>query len=164
MSTPALIPHLTPCVAPADQDALDVFLVDVDGTVALCGDRDPYDETTVLDALPNTSVIVTVQALIRIGYEPIFMSGRTEACRRDTERWLLQYVFRLPMVTPKMYSRLYMRAVGDIRPDCVIKLDMFNEHIRDRYNVLLAIDDRNQVVRLWRSLGITCLQVADGDF
>ena len=24
--------------------------------------------------------------------------------------------------------------------------------------------DRDQVVRLWRDMGLTCLQVADGDF
>ena len=32
------------------------------------------------------------------------------------------------------------------------------------YNVKFVLDDRNRVVEMWRSLGLTCLQVADGDF
>ena len=57
-----------------------------------------------------------------------------------------------------------MRAVGDSRPDPVIKLELFNEHVHDRYDVRVVRDDRNSVVDLWRSMGLTCLQVAPGDF
>jgi len=31
-------------------------------------------------------------------------------------------------------------------------------------NVLCALDDRQQVVDMWRERGIRCLQVAKGDF
>ena len=27
-----------------------------------------------------------------------------------------------------------------------------------------VLDDRNQVVKMWRENGLTCLQVAEGDF
>ena len=57
-----------------------------------------------------------------------------------------------------------MRKNGDYRPDWEAKLELFNEHVRDRYNILAAFDDRNQVVKLWRQLGITTFQVADGNF
>ncbi|WP_216080453.1 hypothetical protein, partial [Shigella flexneri] len=59
---------------------------------------------------------------------------------------------------------LSMRKDGDVREDSIVKLEMFNEHIRDKYYVDFVLDDRNQVVELWRSLGLTCLQVADGCF
>lgn len=57
-----------------------------------------------------------------------------------------------------------MRKSGDMRKDSIVKREMFDEHIRGRYNVNFVLDDRNQVVELWRSMGLTCLQVADGDF
>jgi hypothetical protein len=57
-----------------------------------------------------------------------------------------------------------MRETGDRRKDSIIKKEIFDRHIRDVYNIEFVLDDRNQVVELWRSLGLTCLQVADGDF
>ena len=34
-------------------------------------------------------------------------------------------------------------------------------HIDD---VFLVVDDRQKVVNMWRDLGLTCVQVAPGDF
>ena len=36
--------------------------------------------------------------------------------------------------------------------------------IRDRWRVVGVFDDRQQVVRMWRALGLTVFQVAEGDF
>lgn len=30
--------------------------------------------------------------------------------------------------------------------------------------ILCVLDDRNKVVKMWRELGLTCLQMAEGDF
>jgi hypothetical protein len=60
--------------------------------------------------------------------------------------------------------RLVMRKHEDNRPDNVVKLEIFNQLYRDEFNVKLVLDDRDQVVRMWRSLGLTCLQVAEGNF
>ena len=51
-------------------------------------------------------------------------------------------------------------------PDKDIKQDMFNEILKtvDKSNILFAVDDRQRVVDMWRSNGITCLQVAEGNF
>jgi len=90
------------------------------------------------------------------GLKIIFMSGRSAVCRTETERWLAGEGF--------WDFELFMRPEGDNRKDSEIKLELFNAHVRDKYNVQLVLDDRNQVVQLWRNLGLTCLQVADGDF
>jgi predicted kinase len=140
------------------------FLVDLDGTLALMNGRGPYDESCVIDDLPNTPVIETVRALIELGWDPIFMSGRTDGCRDDTEVWLLKHVFGSEMMTPRLYAPLLMRAAGDTRPDSVVKLELFNAYVRNQYNVRLVLDDRDSVVAMWRSLGLTCLQVAPGAF
>ena len=48
-------------------------------------------------------------------------------------------------------------------PDDVLKKDMLDKHV-DINDVFLVVDDRDRVVKLWRSLGLTTFQVADGDF
>lgn len=131
-------------------------MADLDGTLALLGNRSPYDESMVRTDHPNTPVIDTLDALVGAGHRPVYMSGRTEGCRIDTEWWLTEYAGDC--------APLFMRAVGDTRPDHVVKLELFDTHVREQYDVRVVLDDRNQVVKLWRSLGLTCLQVADGNF
>jgi hypothetical protein len=155
----ALMPK--PYVAP--EDAPWCVLADLDGTLALMGDRSPYDESGVGNDTPNRDVVYVLRALIETGLDVVFMSGRTEGCRASTEEWLQRNVLIYDMF--RLGSAiLLMRPVGDNRPDHVVKLELFDKHVRDHYDVRVVLDDRNQVVRLWRSLGLTCLQVADGDF
>lgn len=138
-------------------DAPHAVMVDIDGTVALHAGRDVYDETRVSEDLPNRPVILAVRAMHAAGYQVVFMSGRSEACRNDTADWLDQHVAIGP--TP-----LFMRAAGDSRKDAVIKLELFDAHVRDVYRIVLVWDDRKQVVDMWRSLGLTVAQVAEGNF
>jgi len=136
------------------------FLVDVDGTVALRGDRSPYDETRVGEDAPNRPVIVVVQALIRHGLNPLYVSGRSMGCAQATSAWLMHHIG-----TPNGEEmRIFMRDVGDKRPDHVVKAELFDKRIAPYYNVVISLDDRDQVVRMWRTKGLTCLQVAEGAF
>ena len=48
-------------------------------------------------------------------------------------------------------------------PDEILKKDMLDNHV-DIDDVFLVVDDRNKVVDMWRSLGLTVFQVAPGDF
>lgn len=138
-------------------DVPKAILVDIDGTVALKGDRDIYDESRVLRDLPNVPIVTLVQAMSAAGYEIIFMSGRTNGCRQHTMEWLREHV-GVPF-------QLHMRSIGDRRRDAVVKKELFDKHVRYHYNVLLVLDDRDQVVKLWRNtLGMTCSQVGEGNF
>lgn len=140
-------------------DAPEVLLVDVDGTAALrdLDGRSPYDETRVGEDLPNEAVLRIVRALVAVtGCKVIFLSGRSEGCREATEAWLARH-YRL------RYEALLMRPAGDPRHDWQVKYELF-EQIRYAYRVIAAFDDRNQVVRMWRAIGVLVLQVADGDF
>lgn len=132
-------------------------LVDVDGTLALAQGRSPYDESTVSEDLPNTAIIAVVQALHRDGHHIIVLSGRTESARADTLAWLERHL-------PVPIDALYLRAVGDRRKDVVVKHEIYRRRIKNHYRLLCVLEDRNQVVDLWRSLDLTCLQVAPGDF
>jgi hypothetical protein len=57
-----------------------------------------------------------------------------------------------------------MRKTGDHRPDYIVKNEIFDQRIRDNFNVLGAFDDRDQVVDMYRKMGITVFQVAPGNF
>ena len=132
-------------------------LVDIDGTVALMGNRSPYDDTRVHEDRPNAPVIAAVRAMAAAGHTVVFCSGRTDTCRDATEKWLAEHV-GVP------YAALHMRVAGDSRKDSVVKAEIFDRHIRDHYNVIAVFDDRNQVVEMWRARGLTVLQVAEGNF
>lgn len=134
------------------------YICDIDGTVAINdGHRGHYEYESVADDLPNTPVINTVQKLMSEA-EIIFVSGREDNCRTATEEWLKDNLgfFHAP--------QLHMRKTHDYRPDYVIKGELFDAHIRDHYDVLGVFDDRDQVVKMWRSIGLTVFQVADGNF
>jgi hypothetical protein len=133
-------------------------LVDIDGTLAHRGDRSPYDWSRVGEDQPNPAVIELVQTIAAAGqHRIILMSGRDEVCRQQTEMWLDA------QAVP--YEALYMRPHKDNRKDSIVKADLYRRHIEGRYDVAWVVDDRDQVVRMWREeLGLTCLQVAEGNF
>jgi predicted kinase len=132
-------------------------LVDIDGTVALMGARSPYDETCVDRDQPNTPVIDVACAMRASGHRLVFLSGRTEGCRDATTTWLRRHV-------GGEFDGPFMRAAGDKRKDSIVKAELFDRHIRDTYDVTCVLDDRKQVVDAWRAMGLTVLQVAEGDF
>lgn len=132
-------------------------LVDVDGTVALMGDRGPFDWSRVGVDTPNGPVISVVRALYAAGHRIVVMSGRSDECRTDTETWLSEHL-GVPCSGP------FMRAAGDFRKDAVVKRELFDTHVRDTYDVVCVLDDRDQVVEAWRAMGLTVFQVAEGNF
>ncbi|SDY67217.1 Predicted kinase [Micromonospora pattaloongensis] len=138
-------------------EAPEVVLVDIDGTVALMRNRSPYDMTRVGEDAPNHAVIAAVRAMHGAGYGVVFCSGRDDTARAATQRWLAEHV-GVP------YLELHMRAAGDSRKDSIVKKEIFEREVRDRYHVIGVFDDRMQVVRMWRELGLTVFQVAEGDF
>lgn len=139
------------------------IIVDLDGTLCLRGDRHPHDETRVGHDTVNVPVLTAVQGFHIIGHLILFTSGRHEGCRADTEMWLLRHLMH-PSGQHIPYEKLLMRADGDNRNDALVKFEMYQEHIFDKYTVTAVLDDRNRVVDMWRGLGLTCMQVAPGDF
>jgi hypothetical protein len=97
-----------------------------------------------------------VQALYASGYKVILVSGRSigHGCGLKTEDWLLEH--HVP------YDWLFMRADGDHRPDHQIKEEIL-QHLPIG-SIRYVLDDRDQVVAMWRKHGLRCLQVAPGGF
>lgn len=135
-------------------------LVDIDGTVAAMGNRSPFDWHKVGVDTPKWPIINLVKALRASGYAIVFFSGRDSVCREETIAWLNQY-----FDWQESEYELFMRSERDNRKDAIIKQELFEKHIVGRYYVELVVDDRQQVVDMWRrTLGLTCVQVDYGDF
>lgn len=143
-------PYCPPPEAPS------AVMVDIDGTLALHNGRSPYDLTRCGEDLPNAAVIEAVQAAAADEMVIIYCSGREDVAREVTGDWLARHV--------GVPGPLYMRAADDKRKDSIVKRELFDAHIRDQFDVRYVLDDRQQVVDMWRALGLTVFQVAEGDF
>ncbi len=133
------------------------IIVDLDGTLADSSHRDPLnstDEEILADKIIQ-HVSDLVISSVRTGKQVIFLSarGNREGERAATERWLPFYGD--PILGKKPI--LLTREVGDNRDDRVVKLELYEKHIRGKYNVRLVLDDRPKVVRLWHDLGLPVL-------
>ena len=133
------------------------ILVDLDGTAALMNGRGPHDYHRVSEDLPNQAVKTLVWVWMSRGYDVVYLSGRPDSCRDDTVAWLTQNFY-------VRGAALHMRRTGDHRPDFMVKRELFDKHVRNQYNVVFALDDRDQVVRMWRDLGLSVFQVNEGNF
>lgn len=142
-----------------DTSLPDAVLVDIDGTVALHeGVRGPYDTSRYHLDKPNIPIIDMVRhEAYDLGNLIVFGSGRNEKFREVTMEWLYQEV-KVPI------AGCFMRPLDDSRNDAIVKLEMFDKNIRGKFNIKRAYDDRNRVVAAYRSIGLTVLQVADGNF
>lgn len=133
------------------------ILCDLDGTLAILHDRSPFDAKRCETDLLNIPVAEIVKMYHEKGVKIILMSGREDNARSQTMNWLSYN--SIP------YNALYMRKMGDMRKDSVVKKELYEAHVKGQFYVQFVLDDRNQVVDLWRlDLGLLCLQVNYGDF
>ncbi len=142
-------------------------LFDIDGTLAdiqhrrhfVSGDKSDWKSfnSRMGDDTPNWPVVSLYQTLWESQkYNLILISGRREESRKATETWLIWN--SIP------FDRLLMRPLGDFRSDVEVKQDILNQLLDEGLEISFVVDDRDSVVEMWRSNGITCLQCAEGDF
>jgi predicted kinase len=148
---------------PYDPDLPDCIIVDIDGTLAHMTGRSPYDYSKVHTDAVDAKIREIVQRYYRrdINEETastfvVVLSGRTDDCKIETESWLKAN--NIP------YDLIYMRAAGDNRKDSIVKNELYQANIKGKFNVRFVLDDRQQVVDMWRKIGLKCLQVEQGNF
>lgn len=140
----------------------DAVIFDLDGTLADISGRDPYDASQCeYDKLvhPVFNDLILHQ---KAGYKIIICSGRSHEYVEQTDAWLKKngiapdlFIMRDPEQVDENKNRI---------PDEDLKKQMFMEHIYNKFNVEKVFDDRQKVVDMWRDLGLTVFQVADGRF
>lgn len=132
------------------------IIVDIDGTLAHMVNRGPYDTSRYMDDRLDFTIAKLVDTLSRAGHPIIIVSGRDAAFKGVLEEWLLKHGV--------YWNEVYMRPEGDTRNDAIVKDELYENHIKGRYNVEFVLDDRDRVVAMWRAKGVKVLQVEYGDF
>ena len=142
-------------------------IFDIDGTLAdiehrrgfLDGERPDWHRfnEAMGEDTPNVPVVELYQTLWSSGaYDLQIVTGRNERFRKVTETWLTWN--EIP------FNRVLMRADKDNRPDNIIKGEILEQFLKEGRDIAFAVDDRQQVVDMWRANGVTCLQCDVGDF
>jgi len=145
-----------PVLLEQDETKPKAIIVDLDGTLAHMSGRSPFEWHRVGEDSCDETVAEIVRLHNDVGYKILIVSGRDSVCKDISEKWLDDN--NIPN------DFIFMRPEGDSRKDSIIKLELFNNYIRGNWNVKFVLDDRRQVVDVWRDLGLKCLQVAEGDF
>jgi FMN phosphatase YigB (HAD superfamily) len=141
-----------------------LFIFDLDGTLADIRHRRHYVESPpkrwaqffaeCTEDTPKKDVIAVLESLRRAGAEIRIWSARPESTAEATKAWLARHIKggdELP---------LRLRQKGDFRPDAEIKQEWLRELTPEERERLRGIfDDRDIVVQMWRSNGVTCFQV-----
>ena len=147
------------------------IIFDLDGTLALIDKRREvstkpngkldwgkfFNSTNIKLDEPNLPVIKMAQLFSEQGFNIVILSGRSNKTETATRSWLSKN--KVP------FNKLIMRdsETDHFTPDWVLKKNMLDENL-DINDVFLVVDDRDRVVKLWRSLGLTTFQVAEGNF
>jgi acid phosphatase class B len=148
------------------------YIFDLDGTLCDCTPRARkyledegrdwdafYTHCDEDDEIPDVCEMLV--ALRSRGFDILFVTGRRESCREATLKWLEQHFDKDIART----EHLFMRSAEDgFRDDYVSKMRNYNKYIKDKWHVLGVFEDRDQCVRAWRDIGLTCYQVADGAY
>lgn len=143
-------------------------IFDRDGTLASVhngpGHRAPDSDWAAYNAaLPfdrPVPIVVGLLRAIRPDVVRIMVSGRAEGDwpgdrrrRFAMQDWIAKH--NLPI------DHLFMRCGGDGRLDSVVKEEILLNDILPRFNPVLAVDDRPQVLDVWRRYGITTIAVVN---
>ena len=147
------------------------IIFDLDGTLAIIDRRRDlahmsddkinfnilHDPSNIHLDEPNIPVIKMAQMFAEDGFNIVIFSGRSDKTILTTKSWLSRN--RVP------FHKLVMRPHKTMNfvPDEILKKDMLDKHI-DIDDIFMVVDDRQKVVDMWRSLGLTVFQVAPGDF
>ena len=138
----------------------DCIIVDIDGTLADTRHRlhhlagTPKNWKGFYDAMGDDTPYQYVVDLVRLLDSKCYIalvSGRPEDYRAQTEKWCTKH--DVP------FDGLFMRKKNDFRPDTIAKKEILEIMRGNDLIPLFAIDDRPEVVKMWRDNNVPCLQV-----
>jgi phosphoglycolate phosphatase-like HAD superfamily hydrolase len=146
---------------------LQVVIFDLDGTLADINHRRIHlsshnpnwksFNSAMADDVPNKPIVNLYKTLWDSQrYQLVIVSGRSDEYRKFTEQWLSWN--EIP------FSELIMRKKSDSRSDHIVKEEILKQIQSLNKEIAFVVDDRQQVVDMWRRNGITCLQCDTGDF
>lgn len=144
-----------------------IIVFDLDGTLAniehrlhfIQGEKKDWDAfyAACINDKPIWPVIDANWALVAANQifrgEIVILTGRSRAVEHETQEWLEYFSID--------YDELVMRSPKDYRPDHEFKRQWAEPY---KHRIHSVYEDRSRVVQMWRELGVTCFQVANGDY
>lgn len=112
----------------------------VDNFVSEC----PKDE-------PFKDVINLCKELWSAGIYIIFLTGRSSKFRSETEQWILKQIG-----LPTNHYKLLMKPQGNFINSKDFKQKVYEQEISKDFNIIGVFEDRVEIVKMWRELGLTC--------
>lgn len=145
--------------------SIPAYIVDLDGTLVnvepirhfVEGKKKDFHSfhTASVNCKVNSLVLAEVIKHHNRGLKILVLSGRAEKYRAVSSYWL--NTNKVP------YDRLLLRDNLDYRPDLTVKAEMYLG-LKVSYEVLGAIDDKEELARYWKDQGIpNVIKVQDGN-
>jgi predicted kinase len=142
-------------------------IIDLDGTLSDVSHRIHHLRGTgkknwkaFFEGIPHDSVNKAVAALYRMAVKSkvtvLLVTGRPEDYRGPSEAWLREHGM-------DDYFAIFMRPFNDNKEDTEVKARIYDRYIAPYFDVLFTVEDRASVVAMWRSKGLVCFQVAEGN-
>lgn len=108
------------------------------------------------DDTPKNDIFAIAKAMKAAGHRIIISSGRNKSQMDIT----VEQINRNGLE----FDAIFMRSDQDWRQDFIVKEGMLKKMQDAGFDPTMAFDDRQQVVDMWRSHGLTVMQVDIGDF
>lgn len=145
-------------------EKIPAILIDLDGTLANVSERrgeflktKDWDSfySKISEDILNVWCFQIIEKF-KAEYKVLLVTGRRESYRVETLNWLKR--------NNVSFDGIYFRGKDDFRQDDIVKKEIYQKHIVSSFDVLFVVDDRISVVKMWRSLGLVCLQCDEGNF
>lgn len=136
-----------------------IIICDIDGTIANNDHRqhllkkfkdwDKFFSQLHLDE-PYFEIIEKIKEFKKNGKEIVFITGRPERYRDETNSWLEKYF--------KFNYELLMRPNNETRSKIIVKTNIFKQNFSPE-EIKIVFENDNALIKLWRSFGLKTEQV-----
>jgi hypothetical protein len=148
MKMPAIILDIDGCLSNSEMCKEHQHLIDK-------GDFSWFDDRILLFR-PAKGMGSYVFGLLEAGMDIIIITARQSIYKKKTE-WWLKYHFGLNIDNKKTF--MFMRLPGDYSATKDLKREFYKRDIKDRWDILFAVDDQDGIISMWNELGINTHQI-----
>ena len=134
-------------------DKPNCIIVDMDGTLAFnLSGRSFFDDIDMIKYdTPLLATVSILRAMKMTGTCNIFIvTGRSEKSREATEVWLAEN--NIP------FDKVFMREDGDYSHSQDFKQKVYEDNIKNNYNVLFVLDDDTKCMKMYQEQGLICMK------
>ena len=142
---------------------LDGTLADIDKRIKLARKPDGKMDFDIFHETDNIHLDVPKEPVVRMaelfaddGFQIVIFTGRPDTTESVTRQWLAKHGIPYHLLVMRDNERYF-------KPDELLKKQMLDDLV-DIDDVFCVVEDRQKVVDMWREIGLTCFQVAPGDF